>query len=61
MGGHHFWLLDLGGGYFKPLLDLGSGFTSENTARRFQKRNGRYLEKTFRKCSGYKFIAAMYV
>jgi hypothetical protein len=29
-------------GYFKPLLDPGGGFNSENAARRFQKRNGRY-------------------
>jgi hypothetical protein len=29
-------------GFFKALLDPGGGFTSENTARRFQKRGGRY-------------------
>jgi hypothetical protein len=29
-------------GFFKALPDPGGGFTSENAARRFQKRNGRY-------------------
>ena len=30
-------------GNFKPLLDPGGVFTSETTARRFQKWNGRYV------------------
>jgi hypothetical protein len=29
-------------GFFQVLLDPGGGFTSETTARRLQKRNGRY-------------------
>jgi hypothetical protein len=30
-------------GRFTPLLDPGGGFTSKTTARRIQKRNGRYV------------------
>jgi hypothetical protein len=31
------------GYFFKPLLGPDGGFTSETAARRFQKRNGRYV------------------